>query len=944
MRPFYFYTTDILLLKIELNMSVTNEVVKFIAEIELDAQDKATFTKALKESNEECAAFRKEIANTEKEMAKLASAGKKDSDEFKKLGEHLNSTKEKLKSSSKEANKYASMLGLNSMTYNQLKAYASRLRKELNSLHKDTDPEVWEKYNKELTETEKRMKEVQGGMKQEKTALESLSAIGKKLGPTITIASSLFGLFKSGFQQMTEQSQVWGDKWQMTVTKAQAGWNQLIANIGQGNDVVKRSIRDAMEAAEQAQRLLDELFERNNSLRIQEAEAQGRINKLMATVQDSSVNPSERLKALDLVMDEEEKLAGQRRDIANQEMEIALATLAGDKGRTGLKREELKLIIDEYNKNRDIILQAQEYREALKNIESEKKNLRRLQTLDGSDGATDLSQQIAATEARIKGLEAERDAASDLVKQYSGFLAQYDLANDEMVQQYVDATVKLQEADNALSQAEATQARRRGSLNNQIESEQKQARADAYDARIKVAEDAYGRELIKLKEQLGKKEISEAEYQAKSYSAEMVMLVQKRAINEAYGKDIISIDQTIADKRLEILKTANAWMASNSKDTATMTTSFASAEKDAISKEIDSMMQALQQEIENDPYLASNPVLDALAYKNSTSSVGQDARLSELQNNFDVEMTNLDSLHEYKLISEEEYLARKKKLTEEYAAQERAIQTEGWTAALDSAMTVINSVSQAVTAAKDAEMATIDAQMQAELAAAGDNAEKRARIEDEYEAKKLELQKKYADADMGIQIAQSIAAGAMAMIQAWNAAGGNPVLAGVITALIGATTTAQIATIIAQRNAIKNAKPGGAGDSGGSPMVRAVNGFSEGGYTGAGHRLEVAGVVHRGEYVVPQPEMRDPAVVAMVSAIEARRRRRTSANALPGFADGGYTGIATAVDSKTMVLLEQILKEIRTGNENPTPAYFVLSELYAKQELEARMKKQTSLG
>ena len=45
-----------------------------------------------------------------------------------------------------------------------------------------------------------------------------------------------------------------------------------------------------------------------------------------------------------------------------------------------------------------------------------------------------------------------------------------------------------------------------------------------------------------------------------------------------------------------------------------------------------------------------------------------------------------------------------------------------------------------------------------------------------------------------------------------------------------------------------------------------------------------------------------------------------------------------------MVLLEQILKEIRTGNENPTPAYFVLSELYAKQELEARMKKQTSLG
>ena len=58
-------------------MSIQNEVVKFIAEIDLDAQDKAAFTKALKESNEECAAFRHEISETEKEIEKLAKAGKK---------------------------------------------------------------------------------------------------------------------------------------------------------------------------------------------------------------------------------------------------------------------------------------------------------------------------------------------------------------------------------------------------------------------------------------------------------------------------------------------------------------------------------------------------------------------------------------------------------------------------------------------------------------------------------------------------------------------------------------------------------------------------------------------------------------------------------------------------------------------------------------------------
>lgn len=49
-------------------MSITNEIVKFIAEIELDPKDKDAFTKALKESNDIYAAFRREIAETEKEL------------------------------------------------------------------------------------------------------------------------------------------------------------------------------------------------------------------------------------------------------------------------------------------------------------------------------------------------------------------------------------------------------------------------------------------------------------------------------------------------------------------------------------------------------------------------------------------------------------------------------------------------------------------------------------------------------------------------------------------------------------------------------------------------------------------------------------------------------------------------------------------------------------
>ena len=39
-------------------MAIENEVVRFVAEIELDPQDKATFTKALQDANDSCDALR----------------------------------------------------------------------------------------------------------------------------------------------------------------------------------------------------------------------------------------------------------------------------------------------------------------------------------------------------------------------------------------------------------------------------------------------------------------------------------------------------------------------------------------------------------------------------------------------------------------------------------------------------------------------------------------------------------------------------------------------------------------------------------------------------------------------------------------------------------------------------------------------------------------------
>ena len=105
----------------------------------------------------------------------------------------------------------------------------------------------------------------------------------------------------------------------------------------------------------------------------------------------------------------------------------------------------------------------------------------------------------------------------------------------------------------------------------------------------------------------------------------------------------------------------------------------------------------------------------------------------------------------------------------------------------------------------------------------------------------------------------------------------------------------------------------------------------------------MAGVVHRGEYVVPQPEMRDPAVAAMVASIESRRRRRTSANALPGFAGGGYTGVMPS-GRATSDILAKILKAVEQSNASPVKAYVALTDIDAQQALRQRFKSSTSLS
>ena len=207
-----------------------------------------------------------------------------------------------------------------------------------------------------------------------------------------------------------------------------------------------------------------------------------------------------------------------------------------------------------------------------------------------------------------------------------------------------------------------------------------------------------------------------------------------------------------------------------------------------------------------------------------------------------------------------------------------------------------------------------------ELIRQAENAgEDTAALEEEKENRKLEIQKKYADVNFAIKVSQIVADTAMSVMKAFADLG--PIGGAIAAALLTATGVAQVITVKAERDKVKRLQPksSGAGQSMGT-AERVLSGYSEGGYTGDGRRLEVAGVVHKGEYVVPQPIMGDPRVVDAVGMIEAIRRQRrglpglggvtNAANGTRGFAGGGYTG-----DGAAAVELAGVAAELRAATE-----------------------------
>jgi hypothetical protein len=208
------------------------------------------------------------------------------------------------------------------------------------------------------------------------------------------------------------------------------------------------------------------------------------------------------------------------------------------------------------------------------------------------------------------------------------------------------------------------------------------------------------------------------------------------------------------------------------------------------------------------------------------------------------------------IITKEEALKAKKILEEKYLKQTQEKITES----LQSIASVTTSISNTLTAMQNAELQAIDDKYAAEIAAAGNNQKKLKTIEEKKQKEQNAIRAKYADKQFIVTVAQVISETALAAMKSYEAMAGIPVVGPALGAIAAAAAVAAGAAQIATAK---------------QQQIAAKKGYSKGGFTEPGPRTDVAGVVHRGEFVANSEAVANPATRRVLNMIDLAQRNNT---------------------------------------------------------------------
>lgn len=306
-----------------------------------------------------------------------------------------------------------------------------------------------------------------------------------------------------------------------------------------------------------------------------------------------------------------------------------------------------------------------------------------------------------------------------------------------------------------------------------------------------------------------KKKALQDKQQANLWAAEQAHFDQQVAVEQAYQDALAKVmeqgetqqELTLEQKRdqkLEVLKGYYQAALNMAKQNGEDTTQLEKAYKD------------VQNQIEAE-YTAKHN--EQLAQQADKEKQARQALGFDQQSEYDRQLELLQQALDNQYITQQEYEQRVQQLKKESFMK----QAEYYT----------NLFSNAVTSLQNAEMANVDAKYDAEIKAAEGNTALQEKLEKKKANEKLKIQKKYADVNFAMQVAQIISNTAVSIMKAYSELG--PIAGSVAAALMGVTGAAQLAVANAERQKVKRMTLNGSASGTSSAGSRVASGRESGG-------------------------------------------------------------------------------------------------------------------
>lgn len=306
-----------------------------------------------------------------------------------------------------------------------------------------------------------------------------------------------------------------------------------------------------------------------------------------------------------------------------------------------------------------------------------------------------------------------------------------------------------------------------------------------------------------------KKKSLQDKQQANLRAAEQAHFEQQVAVEQAYQDALAKVmeqgetqqELTLEqqrDQKLEVLKGYYQAALNMAKQNGEDTTQLEKAYKD------------VQIQIEKEYITKQKELLDEQDEKKKQA---RQALGFDQQSEYDRQLELLQQALDNQYITQQEHEQRVQQLKKESFMK----QAEYYT----------NLFSNAVTSLQNAEMANVDAKYDAEIKAAEGNTALQEKLEKKKANEKLKIQKKYADVNFAMQVAQIISNTAVSIMKAYSELG--PIAGSVAAALMGVTGAAQLAVANAERQKVKRMTLNGSASGTSSAGSRVASGRESGG-------------------------------------------------------------------------------------------------------------------